>query len=381
MTDRLAELTGNGFGSSHSQRSEGYDADPEDPMDEMNEEEREAFEAFQKETNHITAAIEKVDDTVKDIERRYDESLSKKLSPNERLENEKRVQASLAENEKRTDAIRKRLKRIAGENKMFRGEFPNKTGELRVRVNTHQGMTKKFMAAMESFEQIQEEHRSHVTSAMTKHLRGMNPTATDEEIAAAVREGQEGWIADNSPVLQDMSLEERQRLRNGLDDLRSRNNDIKKLEASIIQLHQLFTDMQVLVESQGELLNNIEYNIEETKVETEAAQQELVQARNHQKSANKKKCILCVVIVAILLAIIIPIVIIYVPKWFPDSGAARVIEKAEEEFEEATGAATPAPETPKAEGASVTPVTPAKVVPAAGRSMYGPDKSGIQVRM
>lgn len=366
MTDRLAELTQDKFGSSNSKNTDVCEDDPEDPLDEMNEEEREAFEAFQKETTHIAAAIEKVEETVKDIECQYDDAMSRKMNANERLENEKQVQRLLSENEKRTDAIRKRLKRIAGENKMFRGEFPNKTGELRVRVNTHQGITRKFMAAMESFEQIQEEHRSHVTTAMTQHLRSMNPTASDEEIATAVKEGEEGWIADNSPIMKEMSLEDRQRLRNGLEDLKSRNNDIKKLEASIITLHQLFTDMQVLVESQGELLNNIEYNIEETKVETEAAQQELVQARNHQKSANKKKCFLAVIIVAILLGIIIPVSIKYIPLWFPDSKAAELVEQIPGATADPAGSEGNSTETTPAETA------PAESQPAAGRAYDQP---------
>jgi syntaxin 1B/2/3 len=325
MTDRLAELTG-GATQSFDGHGSKYSQDPEDPEGEMDEETRAALQAFQKEADAITAAIAKVQETVHDIEGMYAESMVSGQKAEDRLSAEREIQRMLVDNEKRSDAIRKRLRRIAGENKMFRGEHPSKTGELRVRVNTHQGMTKRFMAAMQAFEETQEKHRRNVKTAMEQQLRSMNPTASEEEIAEAVREGQEGWIVDNSQMMNQLPPAEQQRLKNGLSDLRSRNNDIKKLEASIIQLHQLFVDMQVLVEAQGELLNNIEYNVEETKGATEAAHEELVMARNHQKSANRKKCILVLIVIAILAVIIIVVGIIYIPKWFPKSSVTGLIE-------------------------------------------------------
>lgn len=324
MTDRLAELTA-GSQSLDYKSSGAYSGDCEDPGDEMDEETREALASFERETDAITAAISKIRDNVHEIEGRYLETEKSSISPDVRLASEREVQRMLQENEKRSDAIRKRLKRIAGENKSFQQEFPHKTGELRIRINTHQAMTKKFMSAMSFLETIQERHQQSVKDALEEKLRAINPDATDEEIADAVRNGEDQYVVENSLTMKQLPPEEQQRLRNGLEDLKSRNNEMKKLEASIIQLHQLFTDMQALVESQGELLNNIEYNVEETKGATEAAHEELVQARNHQKSANKKKCILALIVIAILLAIIIPVSIIYIPKWFPKSKATELI--------------------------------------------------------
>jgi hypothetical protein len=78
----------------------------------------------------------------------------------------------------------------------------------------------------------------------------------------------------------------------------------------------------------SELLNNIEYNVEETKGATIAAHQELEIARNHQKSANKKKAVIAVIIVVILSAIIIPILIKYIPKQKPVARIAHGVGSA-----------------------------------------------------
>jgi syntaxin 1B/2/3 len=325
MTDRLAELTGGTQRSLVASDSGPYSGDCEDPENDIDEDSREALQAFQREADAINTAIDKIRNNVHELEARYVESVKASTTPDVRLAGEREIQRMLNDNEKRSDAIRKRLKRIAGENKMFRGEFPHKTGELRVRVNAHQAMTKRFMTAMQLLETIQERHQKTVKGALEEKLRAINPNATDEEIASAVRNGEDISVVEHSRTMQQLPPEEQQRLRNGLEDLKSRNNEMKKLEASIIQLHQLFMDMQALVEAQGELLNNIEYNVEETKGATEAAHEELVLARNHQKSANKKKCILAMIIIAILAAIIVPVGIIYIPKWFPKSKVTELI--------------------------------------------------------
>lgn len=263
--------------------------------------------------------------TIYDVEAKYSQSLSANASAAERLSEEKEIDSLLKENEKISDNIRKRLRQIAGENKKFAADFPHKTGELKVRVNIHQGIARKFMTVMQLFEETQEKHRDNVRCNMEKQLRCMNPKASEDEIREAVKYGHANIIAEDYQAMAKLPPEQLRKFRNELDDLKSRNNDIKKLEQSIIQLHQMFMDMQVLVETQGELLNNVEYNIEETKEATAAAHEELVIAHDYQKSAGKKKCIIITLIVAILAVILVPILIVYIPQWIPKSKV--VIEK------------------------------------------------------
>lgn len=274
---------------------------------------------FRKETDALSKAIDKIHENVETIESRYQISLNEHVQQSDKSVASNDIVRLLDQTEKTSDAVRKRLRRIAGENKIFAAEFPNKTGELRVRVNTHQGLTRRFMDAMQLFEESQEKHRDNVKSALERQLRLMNPQATEDDIREALRNGTTDAIVDDSPTLAQLPAEEQIRLRRGLEDLRSRNNDIKKLEESIIQLHQLFMDMQILVEAQGELLNDIEYNIEDTKGKTETGYQELVQARAHQKSANKKKLCIIILIIIIILAITIPLLVKFIPKMFPST--------------------------------------------------------------
>ena len=46
-----------------------------------------------------------------------------------------------------------------------------------------------------------------------------------------------------------------------LAEIQERNRAVKDLEASLLELHQIFLDMAVLVEAQGEMLDNIEQQV------------------------------------------------------------------------------------------------------------------------
>ena len=45
---------------------------------------------------------------------------------------------------------------------------------------------------------------------------------------------------------------------NAYADVQSKHEELMRLETSIREVHQLFLDMAILVEQQGELLDNIE---------------------------------------------------------------------------------------------------------------------------
>jgi t-SNARE complex subunit (syntaxin) len=50
-----------------------------------------------------------------------------------------------------------------------------------------------------------------------------------------------------------------------LNEVQERNKELEQLEKNIIELHEMFKDMQELVESQGHTIDNIEANVNQTK--------------------------------------------------------------------------------------------------------------------
>ena len=56
---------------------------------------------------------------------------------------------------------------------------------------------------------------------------------------------------------------------------------------SIVELHQLFVDMSVLVETQGEMLDQIEYSVQQAHAYVEKGVKQLEKAKQSQKDSRK----------------------------------------------------------------------------------------------
>mmetsp|Transcript_43701 Transcript_43701/g.140353 ORF Transcript_43701/g.140353 Transcript_43701/m.140353 type:complete len:115 (+) Transcript_43701:761-1105(+) len=89
------------------------------------------------------------------------------------------------------------------------------------------------------------------------------------------------------------------------------------IEASIAELHQLFLDMSVLVEAQGELLDQVEYTVAQSVDYTGRAVDELRSAAYYQAQA-RKKC--CCVVVTLLIVVGVVVLTLYFRYVAPDGG-------------------------------------------------------------
>jgi t-SNARE complex subunit (syntaxin) len=61
------------------------------------------------------------------------------------------------------------------------------------------------------------------------------------------------------------------------------------LEQSVAELHQMFLDFALLVDHQGEVLNNIELQVRQAVDHIEDGNEEVHQAIEIQKSVRKKQ--------------------------------------------------------------------------------------------
>ncbi|KHJ49463.1 SNARE domain protein [Trichuris suis] len=78
-----------------------------------------------------------------------------------------------------------------------------------------------------------------------------------------------------------------QQAKQTLADIEARHNDIMKLESSIRELHDMFMDMAMLVESQGEMIDRIEYNVEHAKDYVDRAVSDTKKAVQYQSKARR----------------------------------------------------------------------------------------------
>merc|ERR1712093_537533 len=144
--------------------------------------------------------------------------------------------------------IRNDLKHMEEANKKFLKENEG-SSEARIRTNMQSTLSRKFMELMTEYQDIQQRHRDQYKERVQRQFKIVKPDATEDEI--------EQKLSGNSQnIFADMLLTKQHReAQNAMADIQEKHEDIMKLETSIKELHQLFVDMAVLVEGQGELLN------------------------------------------------------------------------------------------------------------------------------
>lgn len=213
--------------------------------------------------------------------------------------------------EQKLDNVRVRLQRISKENKELAAAKNTPPATMRIRITRTTKLANDFMAVITSLQKVRESHKSAATDSVKRDMLKANPQATDAQMDKALENPESDQL--DVVMIQEAAEGDNAQLRNQVDDLRHRNRDIHNLSKNIVQLHQMFQDMSILVNGQQELINEIEHNVTEVKAGTKKAGEELEVALAHQRSARKKKMCICIlvfcIIVAVILAIVIPICI------------------------------------------------------------------------
>ena len=145
-----------------------------------------------------------------------------------------------------------------------KGTGPGSASE-RTRTAVTGALKKKLKEIMGEFQslrsRVQKEYRE-VVERRVYTVTGQH--ATDDEIDRMIENG------EAESVFQRAILEQgRGYVMDTLAEIRERRDAVMELEASLMELHQIFLDMAVLVEAQGQMIDNIEAQVRNRKREWE----------------------------------------------------------------------------------------------------------------
>ncbi|KAG4961082.1 hypothetical protein JHK87_037715 [Glycine soja] len=193
------------------------------------------------------------------------------------------------------------------------------TGVDRARMNMTNALTKKFKDLMTEFQtlrqRIQDEYREVVerrvitglnTSAPIEltvlHCGSTEVTGTrpdDETIDRLIETG------NSEQIFQRAILEAgRGQIVNTVEEIQERHDAVKEIEKKLLDLHQIYLDMAVLVDAQGEILDNIESQVNNAVDHVQRGTSALQNAKKLQKNSRKWMCI-AIIILLIIVAIIV----------------------------------------------------------------------------
>uniref|UniRef100_A0A3P8PZA4 t-SNARE coiled-coil homology domain-containing protein n=1 Tax=Astatotilapia calliptera TaxID=8154 RepID=A0A3P8PZA4_ASTCA len=164
----------------------------------------------------------------------------------------------------------------------------------------HTVLSRKFVEVMTQYNETQVSFRERSKGRIQRQLEITGRVTTNEELEDMLESG-------NPSIFTSDIISDSQITRQAVNEIESRHQDIMRLETSIRELHAMFMDMAMLVETQGDMVNNIEKNVSNAAEYICRAKEETKKAVRYQKKSRRKYIILAFALL-ILLAVIALIV-------------------------------------------------------------------------
>lgn len=178
------------------------------------------------------------------------------------------------------------------------------SGVDRSRTATTIALKNKLKDKMSEFqalrEQIQQEYRE-VVERRVFTVTGSHPD--EETIDQLIETGSSEQIFQKA-----IQEQGRGQVMATLAEIQERHDAVREIERRLLELQQIFLDMSVMVEAQGDLLNNIESHVSSAVDHVQSGTTALRKAKKLQKSSRKWMCI-AIIILLIIVAIIVVAVI------------------------------------------------------------------------
>jgi len=80
--------------------------------------------------------------------------------------------------------------------------------------------------------------------------------------------------------------------------------DVLILEQSVAELHQMFLDFALLTEQQGELVDQIDFNVKSAADYVEDANVDVYHAIEYSKKVRKKQCMIIVIVIVVTIVLL-----------------------------------------------------------------------------
>ncbi|XP_063712302.1 syntaxin-1A-like isoform X2 [Symsagittifera roscoffensis] len=205
----------------------------------------------------------------------------------------------------RTEAsnVRSSLKKMETETeKMEEASNHQLTVEIRLRKIQQATWSRKFIDLMTEYNRIQNEYRDGCKERIRRQMEAMGKPHDNNELEQMIH-------SENPDVFNQEVMVDDKEQQKKLSEVEMRHREILKLERSLKELHELFMDLARLVENQGETIDRIDNNVQESCRVITAAKVETKKAVKYKKAAKKKKIIIACVVVGVILIIVLIIVL------------------------------------------------------------------------
>ncbi|XP_021994412.1 syntaxin-132 isoform X2 [Helianthus annuus] len=258
------------------------------------------MESFNKQIQDIEKQVDKLASLLKKLKDSNEESKSvTKASSMKAIR--KRMDKDVDEVGKIARTVKGKIQAINKENLANRqkpGCGPG-TGVDRSRSNMTNALTKRFRDIMIEFQTLRRKIDDEYREVVERRVITVTGTRPDEEtINNLIETGNSEQIFQNA--MKEMG---RGQVLNTLEEIQERHDAVREIEKKLLDLHQIYLDMAVLVEAQGDLLDNIESQVANAVDHVHMGTDALTTAKSLQR--RSRKCMMIAITLLLVIAIVI----------------------------------------------------------------------------
>ncbi|XP_052200124.1 syntaxin-132-like [Diospyros lotus] len=183
----------------------------------------------------------------------------------------------------------------------------------RSRTTTTVALKKKFKDKMSEFQTLRESIHEEYKEVVERRVYTVTGTRADEETIDRLIE-----TGDSEQIFQKAIREQgRGQIMDTLAEIQERHDAVREVERKLLDLQQIFMDMAVLVDAQGDMLDNIESQVSSAVDHVQSGNTALQKAKKLQRNSRKWMCFA----ILILLIIVVIIVVGVLKPWSSKNGA------------------------------------------------------------
>ncbi|CAK9812548.1 Syntaxin-1A homolog [Anthophora quadrimaculata] len=172
---------------------------------------------------------------------------------------------------------------------------------VRIKILQYTTMLRLFCEVMEDYDMSMLRYQEKCRLLLHQQKMLIRKHITSEELDKLLDAQENNLFVDN--ILEDSRIARQQ-----LSDIQSRHNDILKLEKSITEVRDLFTEIAFFIEKQAKHVNSVEYFAGTTVDNVDSGRTDLKKAEERSRRYRKRKIkfsiIISIIIILFLLIII-----------------------------------------------------------------------------
>ncbi|XP_075509164.1 syntaxin-121-like [Primulina tabacum] len=253
--------------------------------------------------------VEAVKDELRDLESLYTQ-LQSSHEHSKTLHNAKtvkdlrsRMDSDISASLKKAKVIKVRLEALDRSNAANRGLpgcGPGSSSD-RTRTSVVNGLRKKLQETMARFNDLRQKMGSEYRETVQRRYYTVTGENPDEKILDNLIETGESETFLQKAIQQ----QGRGQVMDTIMEIQERHDAVKEMERNLRELHQVFLDMAVLVQSQGEQLDDIESQVNRANSFVRGGTHQLEVARKHQKNTRKWACFGIIILLIVILIIVL----------------------------------------------------------------------------